>query len=426
MKRVTKAVAALLAVIMVGGSFSGCSSKNNTSSGSSSGSQKEVTITWPCIWVGTDTKATATNSLVTQFNAENAGKIKVVVNQETDYQAYRDKITTEMSAGSMPDFFTFDTNPDKIMGSGKLLDLTSELKKDNWQDDFMTGSLKQVTVKGKITAVPWELGAVTIFYNKKLLAKAGWDHFPTTYDDLWKCCDALKAAGITPFSQMTGENAWTSMLWYSEAAVAIGGQNVWNNPKDPAFAKAADVVKKMFTYTTADAVGAGAAVSGGHFLANQTAIYINGPWYIPNFKKKGTDNLADNVAIADAPTYAGGKGKAGGYIGYVQTYMAVAKTTPEKQAAALKFLKYMTKPSNVAVICQSSGALSYVKIPSASLTDKLQSQIETLVSKAPYLSGQFQSVNTTAVSNEFPQAISALVLGKYNSQQFVDDINSKR
>ena len=45
----------------------------------SSVASAEITITWPSIWVGKDSKTTVIGELIDEFNAANAGSIKVVV-----------------------------------------------------------------------------------------------------------------------------------------------------------------------------------------------------------------------------------------------------------------------------------------------------------------------------------------------------------
>ena len=40
---------------------------------------KEIVLKWPCIWVAKDSKAATVGALVNQFNADNAGKIRVEI-----------------------------------------------------------------------------------------------------------------------------------------------------------------------------------------------------------------------------------------------------------------------------------------------------------------------------------------------------------
>jgi raffinose/stachyose/melibiose transport system substrate-binding protein len=49
---------------------------------------KEVVLKWPCIWVGKDSKAAEIEKLVNEFNAANAGKIRVEIEPQPDYDGY--------------------------------------------------------------------------------------------------------------------------------------------------------------------------------------------------------------------------------------------------------------------------------------------------------------------------------------------------
>lgn len=389
--------------------------------------QKEITINFPSIWVGKDTKAKPMSELIDRFNQENAGKIKVVVEEMSDYQAYRDKIRVNITTGTAPDIFTYDNASvsELYFKSGKLMDLNPYMN-DGWKNDFLTGSLNEVTYNGSVLAIPYEMGVTPVLYNSRLFEKAGIKEFPKTYDEFFKACDALKAAGITPMSQMTGENAWTTMLWYSQLVVAIGGPNVYKNGfNDPAFLEAAKLMKKMYEYTTKDAVGAGAAVAAGHFLNEETAMLMNGPWFIGRIKKEGINNMYDYVKAAPAPAYTGGKGQPGGYIGYVQAYLAAGKQNDKaKEEAVIKFLKFLTNPDNVKKVSLESGSLFEVKVnikPEDNL-DRIQGEMTSQSNSAPYNVPHFAGSVKPAVATEFPQAISSLVLGEITPEQFAEEL----
>ena len=91
--------------------------------------------------------------------------------------------------------------------------------------------LQKALGNGRVKTVPFEIGITPVWYNMDLLRKAGITEVPETFNDFLAMADALKAAGITPTSQMTGgSNAWTSMLWYSHILASIGGPDVWSKP----------------------------------------------------------------------------------------------------------------------------------------------------------------------------------------------------
>ena len=113
----------LVAVMAIGLAACGGSSQPATSTEASG----EIVINFPSIWVGTDSKAAYMSQLIDAFNAENAGSIKVVVEEQTDYQAYRDKIRTTITTGSAPDICILDTTFDIKAYAEQLADIAMTL-----------------------------------------------------------------------------------------------------------------------------------------------------------------------------------------------------------------------------------------------------------------------------------------------------------
>ena len=415
MKNAKKLIAMLLALVMVL-ALCACGASEKKESG-------EIVINFPSIWVGTDSKAAYMTELINKFNEENAGAIKVVVEEQTDYQAYRDKIRTTITTGSAPDVCILDTTFDikAYAESGKFMDLTPYLEQ-GWGDTFAEGTFDAWSVDGHTYILPFESAVFTPIYNKTLLEKAGWDHFPATYDEFFAFCKDCKDNGINAMGQMAGDNAWSSMLWYSLIVEAIGGKDVYaNGLQDPAFVEAAKVLKEMYEYTFDGAVSATAGDVNGHFIGRDTVVYLNGPWWIANFYKE--DNAVDGVLLADEcevavnPAYAGGKGE-GGLVTTVQGFLAAAKQDdPAKEEAVVKFLKYVTDPEHVSELALSSGAMFFVKYTPSPDTSVISQKVTEVASfTILHVNGAFP----TAFSTEFPAAVSALVLGQVDEQGFVD------
>lgn len=432
-KRIT---ALLMVLILCTAIFTGCSkpavTKEDTTGSTSetatatdttkaSEPAKEITITFPSIWVGTDSKAKVFGEMVASFNKENEGKINVVIEENTDYDAYADKTRTVISTGIAPDIFTFKSFSDLLLysQSGQLMDLTSYLADPSWSGNFPEGVIDAAKYEGKNYCVPYENAVIAMMYNKKLLSEAGINEIPTSYDELWTACEALKAKGVFPTTQMTKNNAWTSMLWYSYALAAIGGADVYKKGlDDPAFIEAAKIMQKYFEYTSPDAVGADATVVNGHFFNERAAIYTNGSWILPRIKKEGVAGLYENLVIGAGLAYEG-KGS-GTYVNAIQAYIAAGKQDdPQKEAAVVAFLKYITDPGRVTELSNSSGALFAIKTQVTGETEALQAVMVQQSSDAPYMIGTFESAMPTTVSAEFPAALEGLVLGVYTPEEFV-------
>ncbi|QQO09501.1 ABC transporter substrate-binding protein [Breznakiella homolactica] len=403
----------ILALIML----AGCSGKGDKSAGSGG----VVTLSFPSIWVGSDSKAPVFSKMITGFNQEYAGKYEVKVEEQTDYDAYRDKIRTQIATGNAPDIFTLDSFADLQLfaSSGKLMDMTGFLKAPAMYNKFSANAIEETQINGINYAFPYEMAIVPIMMNGKLLQQAGVDKVPTSYEELWAACDKLKARGIFPTTQMTNNNAWTSMLWYSYAVAAVGGPDVYRTGLDhPAFAAAADIMRQMFRNTSSDAVGADASVVNGHFFNERAAIYTNGTWILGRIKSEGVAGLYDNLIISPGFSYQGRNG--GAYVTSILAYFAAGKqTNPDKEAAVKAFFEYITDPGRLLELANSSGALFAINIDTDGLSDPVQAEIVAQQAAAPFLIGHFQGSMPIPVINAFPSALEALVLGDVNAEGFV-------
>ncbi len=404
---------AVLAVLMI--SLLGCPA------------QEEIVLKWPTIWVGQDSKAPTIAKLVEEFNAANEGEIRVEIEPNPDYDGYRDKINALVAAGDVPDIFVFNPDPTSFQfyESDLLLDF-GEYLDGAWGDTFVPGAIADATRGGQVKSVPFEIAVTPIWYNQALFDKAGIAEFPKTIDEFWVAADKLVAAGITPTSQMTGgSNAWTSMLWYSHLVASIGGEGVWDNRlPHQQFSQAASIMQRIYDeYTTKDAVGGDAAVSGGHYLAGHTAIFINGPWYIGRVRSDAPD-VYENTKIVAAPAVAGGAH--GHQIGFQLSNLAAGNTDDvERKEAIVAFVQWLTEPENVRQVSIDSGSLFAIQFDLGNANiDHLQRQFIEASSNATFIVPHFQSQYPTDLVAEFGQSLGALALGQINPQEFSETLAS--
>lgn len=412
------ALCSLLAFVLSLGAFAGGAKEE----------AKEVVLKWPCIWVGKDSKAAEVSKLVDEFNAAHAGKIKVEIEPQPDYDGYEQKIRTSLVARTVPDIFTLKLNPTtaEYYKSDLIMDLSADLT-GSWRSTFKEGTIEQATIGGALKSIPYEIAITPIWYNDALLKKAGVS-YPKTVDEMWAAFDKMKAAGVVPASQMTGgSNAWTSMLWFSHFAASLGGAKVWDKPlTDPVFVQAAALLKRMYEngYTTADAVGGNAGVAGGHFLTAKTALFTNGPWYIGRVKTEAPEVFA-NTMVAPAP--AAGPNK-NAMIGFLQANIAAGNSKdPARKAAQLEFLKWMTKPDNMKRIALSSGAMFAVKfdLTAADKVDPLMKRFYELSDSSSFNVMHLEGARGAEVVAEFGQQLGKMALGQSTPEEFMKAVAAK-
>ena len=249
-----------------------------------------------------------------------------------------------------------------------------------WENDFNDGTIAQATVNSMVKSLPYEVAITPVWYNMDLFKKAGISSYPETYTDFMDAAAKLKAAGFIPTSQMTGgSNAWISMLWDSHFLASFGGKDVYNNLfEDDAYVKAAEVLLAMYSdgNTSRDAIGGDAGVSGGHYLAAESAMFINGPWYIGRVK-------------ADAPGV------------YEATEVGPAPATGNNSSAQIGFLQ-----TNFAA--------------AANAVDPLQKKFIEASNNASFTISHLAGVVPADVVSEFGQALGKMALGNATSAEFVE------
>lgn len=387
----------------------------------------EVQLDFPTFWVGQDSKSGPIASLLETFNAMYEGEIRVLLEPNPSTDGYRDKINTQLATGQAPDLFIFNPDPTTFQyyESDMLFDFTDELA-GPWGDTFVRSHIDDNTINGRTKSVPYEIAITPIWYNSDLFDQAGVDAFPTNLSEFQTAATRLKNAGIVPTSQMTGgSNAWTSMLWFSHIAASLGGPNVWDKPlSDPIFVQAAEVLRGMYIdgNTTRDAVGGDAGVSGGHYMAGDTAIFINGPWYIGRIRGDAPETHAA-TKLAPAPQVGEYYGH---QIGFPLSNLAAANTdNPAVADAVVTWMKFMTEADNVKMMSEQAGSLFAVKYELSSDADPLQQEFVRVASEATFVAGHFGTAVQVDVLNEFGQALAEMALGEFTPEEFMQALVDK-
>ena len=378
-------------------------------------------LDWPTIWVPPDSKSDTIAALIERFNVDNEGAVRVQLEGIPDYDGYADKMNTQLASGSAPDLFIFSPNPTTFQyyESDVLMDFTEELS-GPWSENFVAGYIEASTRDGRTKTVPYEIGLTPIWYNSAHLAQVGYDEFPKTMDEFWELAEALKAADVVPTSQMTGGgNAWTSMLWFSHIVGSLGGPDVWSRPlSDPVFEEAAAVLMRLYQdgNTTRDAVGGDAGVSGGHYMAGNTAVFLNGPWYIGRIRNDAPDTYAA-TKVAAAPQVGDYHGH---QIGFMLSNLAAANTDdPRRRAAVVKWMQFMTDPENVRFVSESAGSMFSIKYELTAAADPLQRAFVQASSDASFVIPPLTVAFPVQVVDTFKQALAAMALGEDTPAEFV-------
>lgn len=284
-----------------------------------------------------------------EFEAENPDiKVKLVI---TDWDTYKSKITTAISADGAPQVISILLTDVKPFAKKGLLDPLNDTGAAAGIDfdDFIDAALDITSLDGQAYGLPFRYDGSGVYYNKDLLAEYGYDEFPTTWDDMIAMCDKMLENGQTGFAMPLGNqtNAVTRLV---QQIYTYGGQ-VLNDDETEAQLNT-DAVKKAFTNIVSSIKNGEASASSLEYDNNttreafgsgETAFNITGPFDSSTLDEEYPDlNYATAVLPGD-----GGMGvtTANGWCLAIPT-----NCDEDTKDAAIKFAAYVEEPENQARI----------------------------------------------------------------------------
>lgn len=304
--------------------------------------------------VGSQPDAAEVERIVNDFNALNEGKINVKIVGIPEYTNYMNKLKTNVAAQEVMDLFFVMENikTKKFWGYGYLGDI-SEYVDDEFLSYKDQSQWAACSEGDELWGVPYFSTLVGIFYNKEHFEAAGVEAPLTTWDEFFDACDKLSAAGYTPISLQTLGTAWTSMLMYSSYAAGYGGADYLEKTdrfNEDYFLEGAKVLKRMFEYTTEDALGGDYPMAANHFLNGETSMIANGPWMIGEFKEP------EKIGAMAYPGPNTGEGPVmlDGPFAILSTAKANEKD-PQKMEAIVSFMKFFNEPENIKSLILNTG-----------------------------------------------------------------------
>ncbi len=417
----------LTASLILGGCSTG---KDNGATGEqgTDGSGKPVEITIYGSWSTEQEKGSTLKTLLDEYSEASNGKVKVNLDINSEWSMYVEKVKTMIAANQTPDLFSFNFNPNDLsrQQSGKLIDFLPYMDEE-WKSRFNQAELDAMMVDGKLNSLPFERSGLLFYYNKELFAKAGIDHFPQTWDEFFEAADKLEAINVAPISLMTAGDAWHTANAFSYLVGSAGGPDILKTGQSlntPEMVKAAQMLRKLFDYTTTDALGADYSVSANHFLLGDTAMIVDGPWMSGSIEA----DMQDKIGIAGGPTFGDGKMDPGFIVTDALTPWAGGiQASKEKEQAIVDLMKFLTSPESSKRLFIEGGVSLSAKFD---LTEEDKSKINPVLSTFTDVTGnasqslvQIARVIMPGASAEFGSLLEALVMDQVTPEEFVQRLD---
>jgi ABC-type sugar transport system, periplasmic component len=306
-------------------------------------------------------------------------------------EAFKSKLTTVMQSGNPPDIFHSWGGGvlAEYAKAGLLKDISKDVKGTAFGNSMAPGVWKVYQYNGKQYGAPHDMGAVTFWYNKELLAKVGYNEFPKTYDDFIVLVKKLKAAGITPIA-LGGGDKWPAMYYFAYFALRLGGPDAFANLNsgkgfnDPLFIKAAQMVSDLAALKPFQDGFLGATYNDeGALMGNgQAAMELMGQWApnVENDSSTSKKGLGDKLGCAPFPAITGGKGKVTEVMGGGNG-MAIGK---KASAETIDFLKFLDNKENNAKYATIAGIIPTVKGAEVGIKDSNAKLVKSIVDQCTF------------------------------------------
>lgn len=337
---------AFLCVVLVVMLLVGCESEEEKKT---QNSQSEIKIPM-ILTVDPSTGKKNEEKVVVKFNEEYDGIYEIdvewVMETEDEYRQNLKRLNvTDKLPAIITDLRMLPSFYQMMIEDERIEDLSPYILED---DEWM-GMIEPVVLDsfresdGKIYLAPLSTAAFScsgVFWNEELFEKAGIEEFPETWEEFWNVCERLESYEITPLALHTEGTAWAAML--------LATAELSDTPEGAEFMKEifpesyqnesglhmAETLKRLFSYTTKDAIGQNFDVSYENFFSGKAAMIPNGYWMIDQIPE---GEWEERVRFSPFP---GNK-----LVSSPETFgwSIVSSYSDEVKKGAVEFLKFRTK-----------------------------------------------------------------------------------
>ena len=335
---------------------------------------------------------------------------------------YAQTLQTRISGNQTPDVFkVISDNLVDIKNNGVALDLSGESLLDGIDDKYLSTFEKD----GKIYAMPTQAWQGFLVYNKDLVSKAGYDEFPTEWDDFIKLGKKLKADGVPyPFLEGQGAFSYTFEAMLGSKYKLDGETNV-----DQKIADGETTFEEQYTpvlkewkkaidegVLTKDSLSLTGDALNQAFVSGELGMYTTGIWDAATLKKSGI-----NYGVAPFPAYPGGEPFIVGASD--QAWAVSASSSKEKQEAGKKLLAFINSAKGLKLYCEGNGYASISSVYESPVAEGFETIDETM-KKGNMFWSIFQK-NPAPITTEQIAKTQELIQGTGSPQELAKALDEK-
>lgn len=301
---------------------------------------------------------------------------------------YKTQIATLAAAGDLPDVFLLQgMNTKDWAKQGLVYDLTDAIKASPYYNDYVQNYFTPFKDGDSIYGYPVLTGGTctVVIYDKAMWKDAGFDAFPTTWEDVEKASEYFNEQGITTVAFGNGGkwqansdflstlgNRYTGPDWFL-SLINKGGAAF----TDETFVKALTEMQHLFTETSIFNEDFNAVTNEDareYYISGDAAAFIGGNWdesYIWATLKKSDEEKWNNMGFAVLPqpadaTEAPTSQNIG--LGYAVAISSKVAEDPDKLAAAIDLAQEITGPAFASYVAENYALGGLTKVGDVDLS----------------------------------------------------------
>ena len=308
----------------------------------------DLTMYYPVAVGGPVTKII--DDMVARFHKENAD-IKVTAVYAGNYTDTMTKAMTAMKGGQPPQLSVLlSTDVFTLMDENAIVPMDDLVADKAWFKEFYPAFMANGQIGGKTWSIPFQRSTIVLYWNKDAFKEAGLDPEkpPASWDEMAEMGKKLvKKDGSGNVTRWGVEIPTTGYAYWMLQALAIqNGQKLMNEPGNEVYLTAPKTVAALDYWVDLsrkhNVMPTGSidwATLRTDFLEGKTAMM----WHTTGNLTAVKDGAKFNFGVAMLPAKERRGSPTGGGSFYI-----FKGASPEKQKAAVTFIKWMTAPERAA------------------------------------------------------------------------------
>lgn len=368
----------------------------------------------------------AQEELAKRFNAAQT-EVQVEVQYQGSYPELQQKLQAALAARATPDVVMLDSPQMPYFAkNGALVQLDEFASGPDGLDiskAFYPGLVADGYLAGKLFALPFARSTPILYYNRDMFAEVGLpDRAPETWTEFREFCIKLtKKEGDVKRVGYSVQMGTTTAHWYFQELLYAFGNDVSDQNykvllEEPTAVEAAKFLQDMVFKDGVVNAGTGPDGAQGEFTNQRSGMHFGSTGSLVNI----VNTSKFKVGVGFMPAQKRRQVPIGGSV-----LSIMSASSKEKQAAAWKFIKYMTSPESNVYFVQKSGYMptSPAAAESPEMKDFMAKNpnFKVAVDQLQYVRPQASIISVPEATEIFRQLVEKLVVGNVDPATALKD-----